>query len=102
MMSFGNGIGDLKQALSTAVAVSGAKAATRPESVSTASPNASDYRMKADEASLSTTSGLLAQSLEGSDVRIDKVEALRQAIAAGTYNVSSGDVADKIVQSLTK
>lgn len=101
-MSFGNGIGDLKQALSTAVAVSETRAATRSESVSTPSHESSSYETKADEATLSTTSGLIAQSLEGSDVRTEKVEALRQAIADGSYKVSSGEVADKIIHSLTE
>ena len=42
----------------------------------------------------------MAQALEGSDTRSAKVASLQQAIAAGTYNVSSSDVADKIIQSL--
>ena len=99
-MSFGNGIGDLKQALSTAVAVSGARTATRPESAPATSQTASGHGPNADEANLSTTSGLLAQSLAGSDVRTEKVESLRQAIADGSYQVSSTEVAGKIIQSL--
>jgi len=54
----------------------------------------------ADQAKLSPTGELIAQALGGSDVRSEKVEALRQSIAAGTYNVSSSDVADKMMQSL--
>jgi len=42
------------------------------------------------------------QALSGSDVRSSKVEALQQSIAAGTYNVSSSDVADKLIESLQK
>ena len=41
-----------------------------------------------------------AQALDGSDIRSAKVSALQQAIAAGSYSVSSSDVADKIIQSL--
>lgn len=99
-MSFGNGIGDLKQALGTAVAVSETKAAPRSESTTTANQAASGSAAKADEASLSTTSGLIAQSLAGSDVRTGKVEALRQAISDGSYQVPSTEVAGKIIQSL--
>jgi negative regulator of flagellin synthesis FlgM len=101
MMSFGNGISDLKQALSTVVPVSETKAAPRSEPASTTSETASDYGTKTDEASLSTTSGLIAQALEGSDVRTAKVEALRQAIANGSYQVPSAEVAGKIIQSIT-
>jgi negative regulator of flagellin synthesis FlgM len=54
----------------------------------------------ADETSLSTTGGLVAQALQGSDIRSSKVTSLQQAIAANNYIVSSSDVADKILQSL--
>jgi anti-sigma28 factor (negative regulator of flagellin synthesis) len=33
---------------------------------------------------------------------MDKVAALQQAIAGGTYNVSASDVANKMVESLLK
>jgi negative regulator of flagellin synthesis FlgM len=39
---------------------------------------------------------------DGSDVRVDKVAALQTQIAAGTYNVSSSDVAEKIIGALLK
>jgi negative regulator of flagellin synthesis FlgM len=42
----------------------------------------------------------MAQALSGSDVRTDRVAALQQSIAAGTYNVSSSDVADKVISAL--
>jgi negative regulator of flagellin synthesis FlgM len=54
----------------------------------------------ADQTSLSSTAGLVAQALEGSDTRSAKVASLQQAISAGNYNVSSSDVAGKIIQSL--
>jgi negative regulator of flagellin synthesis FlgM len=53
-----------------------------------------------DQTNLSSTGGLVAQALEGSDTRSAKVASLQQAIAAGNYSVSSSDVADKIIQSL--
>lgn len=53
-----------------------------------------------DHASLSSAGGLVATALETSDVRSDKVASLQQAIAAGSYNVSSSDVAEKLIQSL--
>jgi negative regulator of flagellin synthesis FlgM len=54
----------------------------------------------ADETALSSTGGLVFQSLGASDTRTEKVSTLQEAIAAGTYSVSSADVADKIMQSL--
>jgi flagellar biosynthesis anti-sigma factor FlgM len=43
---------------------------------------------------------LIAHALEGSDTRAEKVAALQQAIASGSYSVSSADVASKMIQSL--
>jgi negative regulator of flagellin synthesis FlgM len=101
-MSFTNGIGDLKQALSS---ITQAATTTETQQVGSAKENGSSPTgaarvPQADEARLSSTGGLIAQSLEGSDVRTAKVEALQQAIANGTYSVSSSDVADKLIQSL--
>ena len=53
-----------------------------------------------DATRLSTTSGIVAQATAGSDVRFEKVAALQSAIASGTYKVSAGDVADKLINSL--
>ena len=53
-----------------------------------------------DETSLSPASALLSQALKVNDARLEKVAALRQSIADGTYNVPSADVANKLVQTL--
>ncbi len=42
----------------------------------------------------------MSQALEISDVRSAKVAALQQAIASGSYKVSSSDVAEKMIDSL--
>ena len=100
-MSYTNGIGDLKQALTsiapaTTTEAQQISAAKAKESNKTATSRES----QPDEARLSSTGGLIAQALEGSDVRTQKVEALQKAIAEGSYNVSSSDVAGKMIQSL--
>lgn len=53
-----------------------------------------------DQASLSAVGGLVAQALGSSDVRSEKVASLQQAISAGQYNVSSTEVAAKLLQSM--
>ena len=53
-----------------------------------------------DQANLSVAGGLAAQGTTSGDVRLDKVAALQQQIAAGTYKIPASDVADKLVESL--
>ena len=55
-----------------------------------------------DVASLSTTAGQVAKALLGSDVRTERIEPLRQAIANGTYHVSSSDVAGNLLIALLR
>ncbi|WP_158791894.1 flagellar biosynthesis anti-sigma factor FlgM [Granulicella sp. L60] len=101
-MSFASGIGGLQQAMNS-IASSETKPATRPE-VSDGGVGEGDVSVtgagQVDQANLSSAGGLVAQALEGSDVRSEKVSSLQQAIASGNYNVPSADVADKMVQSL--
>lgn len=49
-----------------------------------------------------STAGSQISPADGSDVRTDKVAALQAKIAAGTYNVSSSDVAEKIMGALLR
>ncbi len=99
-MSYASGIGSLQQAINS-ITRSEAKPATSvsvPGSGVNEQPAANVEH--ADQASLSSAGGLVAQALESPDTRSAKVASLQQAIATGSYNVSSSDVADKIIQSL--
>jgi negative regulator of flagellin synthesis FlgM len=108
-MSYTNGIGNLQQILSS-LATSETRASQQTNSAQgptgdAASNLSSVTAGKADQASLSATSSAIAQALaspDADDVRADKVAALQHTISAGTYNVSSSDVADKLIQSLLK
>ena len=55
-----------------------------------------------DSAKVSLAGTMLYQETQGSDVRFDKVAALRQSIEAGTYGVTSATVAGKLVEALQK
>jgi negative regulator of flagellin synthesis FlgM len=99
-MSYASGIGSLQQAIN---------AVTPSEARPAVQANASDGQINeksianvehADQTNLSSTGGIVAQALESSDTRSAKVTSLQQTIAAGSYSVSSSDVADKIIQSL--
>ncbi|MBN9617898.1 MAG: flagellar biosynthesis anti-sigma factor FlgM [Acidobacteriales bacterium 59-55] len=100
-MSYTNGVGGLQQLLSsmTSKATQPAEPASLPRQSGAAAAHSSGEN-RVDQTSLSSASGLIAHALEGSDVRTEKVTALQQAIASGSYRVSSADVADKMIPSL--
>jgi flagellar biosynthesis anti-sigma factor FlgM len=53
-----------------------------------------------DAEKVSLAGALISEASRGSDVRFERVAALREAIAAGTYNVSSASLADKLMSVL--
>jgi negative regulator of flagellin synthesis FlgM len=101
-MSYTNGITNQQQApsLSDSVSTSGPVQSTVSAGVVGESASSNSNTERADLTSLSAAGGLVAQSLEGSDIRSGKVASLQQSIATGSYNVSSSDIADKIMLSL--
>ena len=96
-MSYSSEIGGLQRAL---IATTGttqtttAAATTKPNDTVAASPE------QTDQTTLSSMGCLVSQALGGSDVRMDKVAKLQQAIVSGSYSVSSSDVAGKMIDSL--
>ena len=102
-MSYTNGIGG--QQTSNTITPSEAQPVVP---INASGPVADKYEVlsatvgHADETALSSTGGLVFQSLEASDTRPAKVLSLQEAIAVGSYTVSSSDVANKIIQSLLK
>ena len=55
---------------------------------------------KTDQAQLSTAASQVAQSAADSDVRLDKVASIQNALQAGTYSVPASAVAQKVIGSL--
>ncbi len=97
-MSYTNSIGNPQQLL-TPVTI----APTAPQSQPTNGNSVSGTgTLSDDQTSFSTAASLIAQPSGDSDVRSERVTALQQAISAGTYNVSSSDVADKLIQTLVR
>jgi negative regulator of flagellin synthesis FlgM len=101
-MSYANGINSLQQTANSITASEAVPSApvSVSDGVSKASAGSAANVEHVDQTNLSSTGGLVAQALETSDTRSAKVASLQQAIAAGSYSVSSSDVADKIIQSL--
>jgi flagellar biosynthesis anti-sigma factor FlgM len=55
-----------------------------------------------DEAQVSLAGMLISQASLGSDVRFEKVAALRRKIESGRYGVPADDVADKLMDHMQK
>jgi negative regulator of flagellin synthesis FlgM len=53
-----------------------------------------------DRATLSSAGSEVSEAASGESVRMDKVLAVQQALAAGTYNVPASAVASKVVDSM--
>jgi negative regulator of flagellin synthesis FlgM len=101
-MSYASGINNLQQTINS-IPSSEARQTTPVSSadrVSKETAGSIANVAQADQANLSLAGGLVAQALEDADTRSAKVASLQQAIAAGSYSVSSSDVAVKIIQSL--
>lgn len=102
-MSISNGIGSLQGLSNTLASASQVVPVGKEQQIRTAVPVQTPARVNptVDQAVISSASGLLTQALNASDVRLDKVLPLQQAIASGSYDVSPSAVADKIISSLT-
>ena len=53
-----------------------------------------------DRATLSTAGADISQATPNGDVRWEKVAAIQQALAAGSYNIPASAVASKLVDSM--
>lgn len=100
-MNIPTGIGNIPQPLSVLApaATSGTGQADNLKQSTDSVANAGTSTQN-DAATVSVSAGLLTQSVSDPDNRAAHVEALQQAIAAGTYNVPASAVADKLMESM--
>ena len=56
--------------------------------------------LNSDSATLSSAASQMSQSATEDGVRMEKVNAIQSALAAGTYKVSSAEVASKVVDAM--
>ena len=75
-------------------------AAPKTQSAKSGAAGASDAELSADKATVSDAGSGAAQLSSDSDVRTDKVAAIRSALATGAYNTPASAVATKLVDSM--
>lgn len=61
---------------------------------------ASSTALTSDQATVSNAGSGVSQAATASDVRLDKVAAVKSALESGTYEVPASAVASKMVDSL--
>lgn len=83
--------------------VNRAQMASEVSSATTGKPESglkSEVAAGNDSATLGAGAALASRMANVSDVRTEKVASVQQALAAGTYHVDAGKVADKIMVSI--
>jgi|WetSurMetagenome_2_1015567.scaffolds.fasta_scaffold890330_2 negative regulator of flagellin synthesis FlgM len=92
---------DIRSSLDGLKSLLGTQASTpaatqQPKSSSTAGSNA----LGSDLATFSSAASEVSQTAGDASVRMDKVAGIQAALAAGSYSVSAGAVASKVVDSM--
>ena len=75
-------------------------AVTRSENARGGAAGAVPVQGGNDQATLSAAASVAAQTGPDADVRMDKVTQVQQALAAGTYQVPSSAVAEKMITQM--
>ena len=73
---------------------------TKPQASTPDDTSASTSAGGTDQATLSMAASAAAQAAPDADVRMEKVNQVQQALAAGTYNVTASAVADKMISQM--
>jgi negative regulator of flagellin synthesis FlgM len=94
-MNVNDGLHGLPEALG--VSQASPVSAVQPQQQTASSATASNIQ---DRTEVSTAASLAHQAMSVPDVRMEKVAAIQQALANGTYQVSPTDVADKLVRQM--
>ena len=94
-MNVNDGLHGLPEALGVSQASPVSAVQAQQQTASSATANSIQ-----DRTEVSTAASLAHQAMSVPDVRMEKVAAIQQALANGTYQVSPADVADKLVRQM--
>lgn len=96
-MNVNDGLHGLPEALGVAQTVRVSTVQHKPQADSSVSASG----IQADHTDVSTAAILAHRAMSLSDVRMDKVAAVQQALANGTYQVDPTDVAVRVIDRMT-
>ena len=91
---------DIRSSLEGLRSFLGVNAAAPAATEAKGSAQTSSSGLTSDRATLSSAGSEVSQASAGSDVRMDKVQSIQAALAAGTYDVPAAAVASKMVDSM--
>jgi negative regulator of flagellin synthesis FlgM len=91
---------DIRSSLEGLRTLLGVEPAAPTSAQGKSTPPSSSSGLLSDRATLSSAASEVSQAASGEDVRMDKVAAVQQALAAGTYNVPASAVASKVIDSM--
>ena len=92
---------DIRSSLEGLKSLLGAPApAAAPTTQSKSGSTAGGSALSSDQATFSSAGSEVSQTAGDTGVRMDKVASIQAALAAGSYNVSAGAVASKVVDSM--
>jgi negative regulator of flagellin synthesis FlgM len=94
-MNVNDGLHGLPEALG--VSQTSPVSAVQPQPQAAGTPSGNSIQ---DRTEVSTAASLAHQAMSVPDVRMDKVAAIQQALANGSYQVSAADVAGKLVRKM--
>ncbi|MBB6147245.1 negative regulator of flagellin synthesis FlgM [Silvibacterium bohemicum] len=96
--------GGIERAPQTLEAFQTVPAASTTETASTAARTTASQPAAAesaiDQAHLSAAANIMSQAAGQTDVRMDKVASVQAALASGSYQVSSAQVAGKLIDQM--
>lgn len=91
---------DIRSSLEGLKTLLGVDPATQAATQGKSAPPSAGSALMSDRATLSSAGSEISDASSGEGVRMDKVAAVQQALAAGTYSVPASAVASKLIDSM--